>query len=133
MVDASWILSNPAVVRLDCAGDVTISGWDNSTVLTSITSQGQITIDGTLTIGSMSKPVVLYSESDSRAMEMKGSNRLTIYGYLYAPQGEVYVGGSARLSWVGSVIADEVDINGTGSGGGTVAFLALDPTLRLVQ
>lgn len=132
-ITSSWFSSNPGVQALDCSGDVDISAWDNSRALVAVKSAGQITIDGQLTVGTMAKPVILYSESSSRGVEIKGNNDLDLFGYLYAPQGEIYVGGSSNLSWTGSVIGDEVDINGTGSGGGSVGFLALDPVVRLIQ
>ena len=62
-----------------------------------------------------------------------------IYGYLYVPNGEVHVGGSNNFSWTGIVIGDEIDVNGTGSGGGiaggtesggTGTFVAVRPSLR---
>lgn len=132
-IDATWFAANSGVQALNCTGDVDISAWDSSAALIAVKASGQITIDGQFTIGTMAKPVILYSESSSRGVEIKGNSDLDLYGYLYVPQGEVYVGGSSNLAWTGSVIADEVDINGTGSGGGTVAFLALDPEVRLIQ
>lgn len=132
-ITAAWMAANPTVTALNCPGDVTISSWDSSAALIAVSAAGQIVIDGSMTIGNSGKAVILYSESSGRGVEIKGNSELTLYGYLYVPQGEVYVGGSSNLSWTGSVIADEVDINGTGSGGGTVGFLALDPVVRLYQ
>lgn len=136
-LNAAWFAANPTVMALDCSGDIDISAWDNSTALVAVKSAGQITITSSFgsgnPVGNSTKAVVLYSESSSRGVEIKGNDQLTIYGYLYVPVGEVYVGGNANLSWTGSVIAEDIRINGTGSGGGTVGFLALDPVVRLVQ
>lgn len=136
VVDNAWVSAHTGLVNCTTAGQevkISATNFDGSG-LKGIKTTGQITLDAPdLTIGTKTQPVVLYSEATDRGVEIKGSNRLMMYGYLYAPAGQVYVGGSARLSWFGSVIAQDVTINGTGSGGGTVGFEALYSEVRLIQ
>lgn len=133
-IDSNWFTVNSSISYLDCGTNpVTISYWKSDGNLKGIKTTGLVEIDGKLTIGTATQPVILYSEAAGRAFEMKGSSELNMFGYLYAPQGEIYVGGSSNLSWTGTIIADQIQINGTGSGGGNVGFLARVPSLQLTQ
>ncbi len=158
-VDSGWLSSHANVVSLNCGSrDVHISAsWTNSTKLALISTTGSIIIDSDVTVGNSSFPVILYSMAGLQehgnagpAIDISGSSSLVMYGYLYAPIGRVYSGGSNNIVWTGTIIADGIDFNGAtgkkydgsdedhenGGGGGVVGnvgFLARQSAITLVQ
>lgn len=138
-VGATWQTANPGGTFLDCGtNDVVITASFDGTGLNAIRTSGSITIDAAVTLGSSTRPVLLYTTSakstkQDPAINVKGSASLNLFGYAYAPNGLVYSGGQGNIQWTGVLIANGIDMNGTGSDGGSPAFLALEPNPVLIQ
>ena len=83
---------------------------------------------------------ISYANFDTRDVTIKtwGTSKsllgvTTSGNIIIVPLGEIYAGGSRNLSWTGSIIAQSIDFNGTGSGGGNAGFLALSHRVFLVH
>lgn len=90
-------------------GTATVS-VQNTTWSHSLFADGNITVSGNnVTFGTADAPVIIYSRTGNISLNAQG---LTVYGIVYAPQGTVTLNTDGDGGVVGSVVADQVGLNG---------------------
>ncbi|MCD6351992.1 MAG: Tad domain-containing protein [Armatimonadetes bacterium] len=112
-------MSGSSIVADNCLfmveGDVHISGSGYSMEHTTIVARGEIDFSGSgFRFSSWDEQIAFMSLSDDdRAIDYSGSDQ-TIHGALFAPNGGIEFSGSGQCIQDGSLIAQYIDISGSG-------------------